>query len=276
MAKAAQKQKAKSKQAVDRGQLFRDRAANAYQNIDKSYLDLAESLWEIKHGRREDGTHFFSNWGYEAFNDYVSLELGMPANKANSLSRIWETITTLDLDKGRLDKIGWFKASIIASKLDADNYEELLDIAEKSSTAKLTEEIQTRFGTRGTRSQNALVIRFEAGTTEERTVSEVIGLAKEAFPTDSPASAIANVCLEWMTWKGASPQKLPVEEVIRFLRKTYHGSFTFEPADLNDLEGPSDEELEGIDEDVDLNSVDDYDEDSIGLLSDEDIALMMK
>jgi len=255
MAKTKQKQKAK--QEVSESQLCREKAAEAYSKVETGYLDLAEVLFSIKHNE------YYRDYGAATFNDYCDHELGLKPGKANSLTQIWDGIKGLNLDRDRLEAIGWSKVRLLVGVATEDNIEDLLEFAETRNATRLEEYVQTLRGS--TPRASGLVLKFQAGSTNAKVMMEAIEMALKVFDTEDPTVACANIVMQWMTDAGILPEKLPLETFIALLERTYGGKLIYQEdedsldPEFEDDDEDSEEDEEDSEEDSE-NEEDDFDE----------------
>lgn len=203
----------------------RQRAVDAYRGVEKNYLVLAETLFTIKHKQ------WYRDYPYSTFVDYVEQDVGMSHVKAWTLTKIWDAIQSLNLPKDRLMEIGWSKAAILAQHATADNYEELLDFAEKASVQQFADRFpKTGSGPGG--GSAGLVLKFVPGTASYDLLSQAVTAAKPLLDaTETTETIVAYVCSEWISYSGTIPEAIPVERMIPFLERTYGGKFIYQRGD---------------------------------------------
>lgn len=75
--------------------------------------------------------------GNKGFALYVEEHLDIKYGKAMDLIKIYSRFTELGLDEKRITEIGWSKARVMASYANADNFDEILDLAANNTRDEL-------------------------------------------------------------------------------------------------------------------------------------------
>ena len=158
------------------GVLYHVRLSKAYQKVDKKY--------------KENG----------GFGLYVKEHLNIEYRKAMYLIDIYYKFNLYGIDSAKVSALGWTKCSKIAAVMSEDTAEDLIELAETSSVADLTDAIKesykTEGGTKGT-VKKRVTFKFrlleEAGTA----VTEVIEQAAKDMGLKNLDDAFEHIVMEW-------------------------------------------------------------------------------
>jgi len=117
-------------------------------NISQAYLDFAETLWTA-YKSKIAGQPLWKSWGYESFEEYANIELGMKRSKAYHFMQIWgELRVRIGLSKKKISALEWSKARELASLarsgiMTMENADEWIDAAENANVIELVETVKT-------------------------------------------------------------------------------------------------------------------------------------
>jgi hypothetical protein len=158
------------------GVLYHVRLSKAYQKVDKKY--------------KENG----------GFGLYVKEHLNIEYRKAMYLIDIYYKFNLYGIDSAKVSALGWTKCSKIAAVMSEDTAEDLIELAETSSVADLTDAIKESYkaegGTKGT-VKKRVTFKFrlleEAGTA----VTEVIEQAAKDMGLKNLDDAFEHIVMEW-------------------------------------------------------------------------------
>ncbi|NGO62456.1 hypothetical protein G6N76_02125 [Rhizobium daejeonense] len=101
-----------------------DKAALLADYVGRDFLRLARELRRVQEQRSD----LFIE---------VAEEIGLGRRKAFALARVARIFDDLDIDDLRLNKIGWAKLNKVSSRLNEDNAERLLTLAEEHTSHQL-------------------------------------------------------------------------------------------------------------------------------------------
>lgn len=246
----------KETQTAVANQEIRERAMQAAQNIETSYMDLAEALFDIKN------SEFYREWGIATFSDYASAELGIGDSKANALVKIWDKMKSLGLSRDRLTAIGWSKARAMIRVVDLCDPEDLFENAEKMSFLEFEAHVRNIQGLSPAPPKSGnLVFRIPAGTAEANNIAEAVEAAKKVFGIENDALALAAACQQWFLEYGNEALVLPLEQVLPILNRTYGGKFHHEAGDITDALTDNEVE-EALDDVEDINEAEPWEDET--------------
>lgn len=92
--------------------------------LSETFIDIAAIVWGIK---QDDPEQFKRIW----------VESPLGKRHTFALAAIGRMMQEFDLDRGRLAKVGWTKAEMIASRLKPETMESLLSSAERLNAREL-------------------------------------------------------------------------------------------------------------------------------------------
>ena len=100
-------------------------------------MDLGRLLWLVSSGR------WYEEWGFESFEDYLDRELGFALRKARYQISVWQKFgVDLSVPVEVIQKIGWFKAALIAPIVTPNTLDAWLERARTTTAARLQEEVR--------------------------------------------------------------------------------------------------------------------------------------
>jgi len=117
-----------------------------WQKLDEYYYDLIEDEFLMK-------ARYFRKVQDETPEKFASIaeQCGEDRRTAYYFAQIDRTFSQFDVDNKRLSRVGWTKLQLIAKHINQDNCEELLTIAEATSTHDLTLMMRGEKPVKGTR-----------------------------------------------------------------------------------------------------------------------------
>ena len=218
-AKSTQKTAAPPKRAKE----VKDKLLAASQAVESNYVELAALMSEAYH------KEYYIAWGHDHFKDFCAAHLPMEYRKAMYFVDIWDTVKALNLNKNKVLKLGWTKMKDLASVMTKKNKEEWLAKADKMTTREVTEavkNVKSRKSGTGTGIPTVITVSFKLNEDAARVVSEAIMAAKTLCGGGTPdastdALAIEMVCQDWLTDKGAVPEKTGLQDHIAYLESAY-------------------------------------------------------
>jgi hypothetical protein len=160
------------------GVLFHVRKSGAYKELDKRYAEKG------------------------GFNLYVLEQLNTEYRKAMYLIDIYYKASKYGLDAERISAIGWAKAAKIAAVMDADNAEELLELAEDNTVSDLVDNIKTSYkevgGTKGEK-KTLKIFKFKLFEDKAGAIEEILNAVASAMEFKTLDEAFEHIVLEWAT-----------------------------------------------------------------------------
>jgi hypothetical protein len=101
-----------------------DKAKTLSKDPDDNFLDLARTLRQLHDRDVDKFTEVWQNSDLDRRKAYYLVDI----------SRAYES---LPIPRARLKKIGWTKLASMAKQVTADNWQEMLELAEKTATKQL-------------------------------------------------------------------------------------------------------------------------------------------
>ena len=176
-------------------------------------MDFAAMLSDIR--RRE---HYIG-WGFRSFSHYCHEELGISERKGEHLVRIWDRVKSLGLPREKIHKIGWTRMRAITPHITEENAPALLAKAENLSFRQLSEEMRSQRLKKETSAHLKLTLTMEEY--EHKIITEAVEEAKRLTEKDSTSWALVMICQDWLSDKGAKPEKTSLDDHIRYLEEIY-------------------------------------------------------
>lgn len=155
--------------------------------------------------------------GNRGFELYVNDVLGLQYRKAMYLIKIYYNFSKYGLNEELVDEIGWSKASKIASVMNEDNAQELVDLASKSTVSELTDHIKQGKkevgGVKGTK-VNFTTFKFRLFEDRAVTVTETLNAVASAMGYDNLNDAFEHIVMEYAVEHPTSaPEKTAAKPV---------------------------------------------------------------
>jgi len=221
-------QKAKISAKEDRSAIVREEIMKAQTNIEETYVDLSMLMSEAYH------QEMYAGWGFKTFEEYCTAELDIGYRKSMYLIDVWDKVKSLNLPKSKVSKLGWTKMKDLAGVLTAENAKEWLEKAEKMTTREVTEAVQKIRAKQKGKEPRPVTTKMTITMSEAEgaIILEAIGEAKKITENENTTVALEMICQDWMTDRGAIPEKTPLSTHIQYLEKNYGVKITCtEPSD---------------------------------------------
>lgn len=158
------------------GILFHVRKSGAYKELDARYAEKG------------------------GFNLYVMEQLNVEYRKAMYLIKIYYTTCKYGLDADRISAIGWAKAAKIAEVMNEETAEELLELAESSTVADLTDNIKVNYkevgGVKGEK-KKLRIFKFRLFEENGEAVATTLEAAAAALGFKKLDDAFEHIVMEW-------------------------------------------------------------------------------
>ena len=217
MAKTKTKTKTATATEVSRSSEVREQILGIQEQKEKSYVNLALLLYEAYTSK------YAVEWGYKDFKTYAECELATRYRKAMNFVEIGEKVSSLELPKSRLEKIGWSKLRILASILNKDNMEEWLSQAEEITYRELDEIVRKERVDRGDLDDRPKTVKLtiKMSEAEAGVIESAIEDAKALTNSENTTVALEMICSDWMEARGTTPGKANLDDHIAYLEKVY-------------------------------------------------------
>ena len=177
------------------GVLYHVRLDKAYEKVDKRY--------------KENG----------GFGLYVQEQLNTEYRKAMYLIKIYVKANQFGIDPEKIAAIGWTKAAKIAAVMNADNADELVELAEESTVADLIDSIKESYkevGRKAGERKKMVTFRFRVFEDQGDACARIIKGAAEQLGLKREDDAFEHIIVEWGVEHGLLKKKdipaRPVEE----------------------------------------------------------------
>jgi hypothetical protein len=160
---------------------------------DRLGLVAGELLYEIK--KRS----YFTDWGFESFEDYVESELQFKKRKATYLIDIYQKfVVELGLEIDDLKDLEWSKAKEVLSFIDKGNKAKVLKKL-RSSTFNEIREYSKKMRSKG-KGGDTTYKRLSLTLTDDQyaNVTSALEIMGKVAGTDNNGSIIDAICAEWL------------------------------------------------------------------------------
>ena len=169
------------------GILYHLRLGKSYQKVDKAYA--------VKGGWQK----------------FIEEQIpGLGYRKAMNLIDIYYEVNLHGIDPAKVQQIGWAKMAKIVQVMDDKNAEELVELAETSTVAVLTDTIKSSYkevgGTPGEKRKKTM-FKFRLWEDQATGVEEVIKATQEAMGFKDPSDAFEHIVMEWAAEHPIEPKK---------------------------------------------------------------------
>lgn len=202
-------------------QLIREEAIRAKDMVEFGYMKLARCLYDIYN------QNLYQKWDYITFENYIDNELQINYRKAMYLVEIYNKAMMLNMDMGRLEKIGWTKARELIRVVDQVNADEWMSIAENATVKELNVLVRQEKDKGEDRASIVdevpliTTITFKLGMAEHALIRDALDESMRLLNTEDLALGFANICSEWLEQKGVVPIQTTLEDYIEHLEKAY-------------------------------------------------------
>lgn len=130
--------------------------------------------------------------------DFISDVLGMEYRKAMYLIDIYTKFSKYGISASEAAKMGWTKASVISSAMNAENAQALVDAAEEQTVTVLKETVKEMRATGNREVSTRVTFKFRLEQDAAVAVQEVLEMAKSALGTDrDDAQLFEHIVMEW-------------------------------------------------------------------------------
>jgi hypothetical protein len=193
--------------------LIRDRILTNKKLMDKTFLELGDDLSAVSKNS------VYRMWGYPHFKAYIDQELQFSKRQAYYLIEIWDLVEGLDLDKEKVEEIGWTKMTLILKVMTVENADIWLEKAQNLSWSKLEAEVKAALGVDTKSKLVKLTFHLEAG--DAAIITEALEESKRIHETDSDGLALLQICGDWTILRQNSPDKITVKDYILYVQKAF-------------------------------------------------------
>lgn len=197
-----------------RSQEVRRLILQAKSNISIGYIDTALLLNEAyKEG-------FYKDWGFSEFADYAHTELEVKYRKAMYFVEIGQKVEDFNLNKERLEQLGWTRVKELVRVITADNLEDWIDKASNMTTRELVDAVRMELGL-NIEKEKKVRVEFILNEDTASIIFDALSEAKKITENENPTLALELICQDWMELKGISPEKTTLESHIKYIKRVY-------------------------------------------------------
>jgi len=201
-------------EVVPRYEVVLNELHECIENIEQNSLGAVRAISEIYQG------DYYHHYGYENFNDFCEIELGISARSGRYYVAIGNAIKNSGLSWEDVDGIGWTKLRTIASLMNKKNAKRLIDLCGARSVSELTEYVKAQKADSADVSPSTVSrMAFSLEEDQAEVVHEALALAKRVIESDNSSLALEHICFEWA--QSTQDSKLSLDKVIRHVEKIY-------------------------------------------------------
>lgn len=275
MAKTETKNETNERVNVADSDTIRQRVLDTKNQVDSGYIDLARDLATIYHSA------YYRDWGFKTFKQYCESELEFKYGKAATLVKIWDRVGGSGISQERLEEIGWTKLRhMLRAVGDDEDIGDYLDRAENMTLQQIADLVAEKKGTLSGNS-DGIKLNLNMDSDQGAIIMEALAASKELLQIENDVVALQMICQDWMEAQGHSPEKISLENHLKYLKSVYGVDLTIQEADDevpdvdDDSEDSTDETPEETSDDasggLDLDDLDDLDESDESGGSDDDL-----
>lgn len=175
-------------------------AQHLYESTGEDLFYLGGLLAKLYH-EQADGKSLFATYGYsddvDGWNLFCFDKFGFKGRKGFYLKDIYIRYTSIQgFDFNKIREIGWSKAALLASSIDADNVDEKVEEAKNSSIRELKEKLQSANPEAGLRNKK-ISFTFRLYADQANLVKDYILKTQENFGYEDPSQAFEHIVTEW-------------------------------------------------------------------------------
>lgn len=175
-------------------------AQHLYESTGEDLFYLGGLLAKLYH-EQADGKSLFATYGYsddvDGWNLFCYDKFGFKGRKGFYLKDIYIRYTSIPgFDFNKIREIGWSKAAILASTIDADNVDEKVEEAKTTSIRELKEKLQNANPEAGLRNKQ-ITFTFKLFADQAEVVRNAITQVQSDFGYDNPNQAFEHIITEW-------------------------------------------------------------------------------
>lgn len=231
--------------------------------VERNFVDLAELLYEAAEKKH------YEDWGYDSVWDFCDVELMTHSRKARYLVKIYEKIVEFGIPKKRAAKIGWTKLKSIIVIMTKKNMEALLEQAEKLSTAALEKKVETARGRQSGDVPKIVTLKFKMGEADGNIVTDALNEAKGMSDSTDPSIWLVMICQDWLSEKGALPERTSLEDIIAYAEKMYGVKLDWKIKSQKTKKDSSKDDEDLLEEDLDSGLEEEPADDDLGAIDEE-------
>lgn len=169
------------------GILYHLRLGKSYQEVDKKYA--VKGGWQL----------------------FIEEQIpGLGYRKAMNLIDIYYEVNLHGIDPAKVQQIGWAKMAKIAQVMTAENADELVELAETSTVAVLTDTIKESYkevGSTAGEKRKKIMFKFRLWEDQATGVDEIIKATQESMGFKDPSDAFEHIVMEWAAEHPLEPKK---------------------------------------------------------------------
>lgn len=196
----------------ERALLVRERLVLCVREIDRCQLQIAESLFEIKHQA------YWLDWGYGSFQSCIKELCPFKLRKAQVLIDIYRVlIEELSLPRQRVLQLEWSKVALVIRCINQENVEQVLLDIERLSYGQLRDKYRHRSKAPDGIADPLETIRFRLQTGARSQLLAALQKASAATGSADDAANLECIVTHYLQEPaGRPPAGLPAPPVTRF------------------------------------------------------------
>lgn len=197
---------------------LRTKVLGLRESIDKSRWEMAECMFKIH------DESIYQHWGYNSYDQWVSVEMGMTVRTAQYLTAIYnwfmneigEKLSSADRNKmiDGIRKLGWTKARCLVGVTNKDNVHDWIKKAEGMSSTELESEAKRELakiqGHDPGAVDNMTNMSFRVADEQRTIVENALSVAENIADSNKKGHLLSLICQDFvasnMAKKGA-PEK---------------------------------------------------------------------
>ena len=177
------------------GILYHLRLGKSYQEVDAKYA--VKGGWQL----------------------FIEEQIpGLGYRKAMNLIDIYYNVNLFDIDPAKVQQIGWAKMAKIVQVMDDKNAEDLVELAETSTVAVLTDTIKSSYkevgGTAGEKRKKTMY-KFRLWEDQAVGVTETIKAVQESMGLKDESDAFEHIVMEWAAEHPIEPKKATAKAPVK-------------------------------------------------------------
>jgi len=160
--------------------------------------------------------HWYADYGYETFKDYVENEHGLKYRKAMYMVGIYTNLVEAQVEWENVKDVGWSKLKEIAPLLTQDNVDEWTKRANEMSKLQLIQYISDmKKGEANEEEASSMTtLTFKLHADQKEDIKEGLEQAKAQWGTEYDAVALHHLVMAYVSG-GLGKQKVDVKEVLK-------------------------------------------------------------
>lgn len=155
--------------------------------IDGKMIELSKLLNDVYHSKA------YLNWGFQCYERYVRLELGLCYRKGIFLVSLWDTVVDFSLPEEMVERAGWAKMMLLNTVMTKDT---ALDWVKKAGKLKMCELVKLTDELKG---KKARFVKMAFFFTPDRfnEMRSILNRAGSIYNVRSRAETLESILRDW-------------------------------------------------------------------------------